>query len=431
MPAGAAPQERPARSPGRRAVPLREHKKHSLPARASPRCGPPLASRPSGLWAPEPWGGPPPCVVASRGSPTRAPWRSLLAPPSLAVMSRPPLDQQGLRRPRRVRLRRRQACGIFELRRSQGVDDPSGRGRRRRRRRRGRRRRRRRRKRGGGGDGGSGGGGLWGALYLGLLESNPLATKCFTSGILNAARGDLFAQFMFENAAEKGTDWRRAGVFTFLGAVLVGPALHLWYGSLSKISLPPAPPGPLPRASPSRSTSSRSRPASSPSSSPPFHHRGQRRRGGSQAQAGLGYHRRQQLEKVWVPFQFLNFRFVPVNLQVGAANVRIALAGTPTCPSRPPRCQGTGARPGEGEGESDRRARARRASVRDAEREVCSIDRRGETRVYRLGIDSRDSYGVGRRRLVFPRSRGGTRATRNPRPQCTQSSDYPPPVSFP
>ena len=29
--------------------------------------------------------------------------------------------------------------------------------------------------------------------------------------------------------------------------------------------------------------------------------------------------------KVWVPFQFLNFRFVPVNLQVRAANV-IALA---------------------------------------------------------------------------------------------------------
>ena len=29
--------------------------------------------------------------------------------------------------------------------------------------------------------------------------------------------------------------------------------------------------------------------------------------------------------KIWVPFQFLNFRFVPVNLQVGAANI-IALA---------------------------------------------------------------------------------------------------------
>ena len=25
--------------------------------------------------------------------------------------------------------------------------------------------------------------------------------------------------------------------------------------------------------------------------------------------------------KIWVPFQFLNFRFVPVSLQVGAANV--------------------------------------------------------------------------------------------------------------
>jgi hypothetical protein len=34
-------------------------------------------------------------------------------------------------------------------------------------------------------------------LYLRCLESNPLGTKCFTSGILNAA-GDLFAQFMFE-----------------------------------------------------------------------------------------------------------------------------------------------------------------------------------------------------------------------------------------
>ena len=32
--------------------------------------------------------------------------------------------------------------------------------------------------------------------------------------------------------------------------------------------------------------------------------------------------------KVWVPFQFLNFRFVPVNLQVGAANVIALLWNT-------------------------------------------------------------------------------------------------------
>ena len=48
-----------------------------------------------------------------------------------------------------------------------------------------------------------------------------------------------------------------------------------------------------------------------------------------------------------------------------------------------------------GRGKSDRRARACQASVRDAEREVWSIDGRGETLVYRLGIGFADSYGVG------------------------------------
>ena len=63
-----------------------------------------------------------------------------------------------------------------------------------------------------------------------------MLTKCVTSGILNAA-GDLFAQFMFEDAANKGCDWKRAGVFTFLGAALVGPCLHFWYANLNKIVL--------------------------------------------------------------------------------------------------------------------------------------------------------------------------------------------------
>jgi hypothetical protein len=91
----------------------------------------------------------------------------------------------------------------------------------------------------GGGSGGgtnptnNGGAGIWG-LYLGSLEKNPLLTKCFTSGILNSC-GDLFAQVMFENALEKGCDFRRTGVFTLLGALLVGPALHFWYGALNKI----------------------------------------------------------------------------------------------------------------------------------------------------------------------------------------------------
>ena len=64
------------------------------------------------------------------------------------------------------------------------------------------------------------------------LETNPLVTKCFTSGVLNAA-GDLFAQFMFENAAEKAA--RREPACSRCSAFLVGPALHFWYGSLNKI----------------------------------------------------------------------------------------------------------------------------------------------------------------------------------------------------
>ena len=176
---------------------------------------------------------------------------------------------------------------------------------------------------GGGGDGGSGGGGLW-ALYLGLLESNPLATKCFTSGILNAA-GDLFAQFMFENAAEKGTDWRRAGVFTFLGAVLVGPALHLWYGSLSKIVAATGATG----TAAAGVSLALDQLAFAPCFLAVFIASLFTIEGNADAVVP-------KLKqdwgttvvnnwKVWVPFQFLNFRFVPVNLQVGAANV-IALA---------------------------------------------------------------------------------------------------------
>ena len=56
--------------------------------------------------------------------------------------------------------------------------------------------------------------------------------------MLNAV-GDLFAQFMFEGAAENGCDLRRTGVFTLLGAVLVGPALHFWYLRILSLSHKP------------------------------------------------------------------------------------------------------------------------------------------------------------------------------------------------
>ena len=75
----------------------------------------------------------------------------------------------------------------------------------------------------GNGNGGSGGGTTPWAMYLLLLESNPLVTKMATSGVLNAF-GDLLAQVLFEDG--QSVDTKRTLTFTFLGAFLVGPALH-------------------------------------------------------------------------------------------------------------------------------------------------------------------------------------------------------------
>lgn len=110
---------------------------------------------------------------------------------------------------------------------------------------------------GGGGSGGSSGGssdggsffsflsGLWPA-YLSLLSSNPLATKSATAAVLNAA-GDASAQLLIEKKQFDELDWGRLGRFTLLGGILVGPALHWWYGTLSKVVTLTGTPGALAR----------------------------------------------------------------------------------------------------------------------------------------------------------------------------------------
>ena len=45
--------------------------------------------------------------------------------------------------------------------------------------------------------------------------------------------GDLLAQLTVD--ADKPFDWKRLGIFTFLGVALVGPALHAWYGVLGRL----------------------------------------------------------------------------------------------------------------------------------------------------------------------------------------------------
>ena len=178
---------------------------------------------------------------------------------------------------------------------------------------------------GGGGGGNSGGGGgngkatsMW-AMYLLLLESNPLATKMWTSGALNAF-GDLLAQFLFEDG--KSVDVKRTLTFTFLGAFLVGPALHFWYGTLGKIVTVGGSLGAGVRLGLDQL-------AFAPVFLATFLSALFAIEGNTDK---LPNKLKQDLFptvvanwKIWVPFQFLNFRFVPANLQVGAANV-IALA---------------------------------------------------------------------------------------------------------
>lgn len=59
-----------------------------------------------------------------------------------------------------------------------------------------------------------------------------LETKAVTAGVLNAL-GDVLAQLTVDR--DKPFDWKRLGIFTFLGVALIGPALHAWYGVLGKL----------------------------------------------------------------------------------------------------------------------------------------------------------------------------------------------------
>ena len=167
----------------------------------------------------------------------------------------------------------------------------------------------------GNGNGGSGSGTTPWAMYLLLLESNPLVTKMATSGVLNAF-GDLLAQVLFEDG--QSVDTKRTLTFTFLGAFLVGPALHFWYGSLGKIVTVGGSVGAGLRLGLDQL-------AFAPVFLATFLSALFAIEGNTDK---LPNKLKQDLFptvvanwKIWVPFQFLNFRFVPANLQVGAANV--------------------------------------------------------------------------------------------------------------
>ncbi|CAL5098484.1 unnamed protein product [Urochloa decumbens] len=157
------------------------------------------------------------------------------------------------------------------------------------------------------------------AWYLMSLDKNPIATKAVTSAVLTLA-GDLICQLVIDRVPE--LDLRRTFVFTFLGLALVGPTLHVWYLYLSKLVTISGASGAIARLMLDQFIFS-----------PIFIGIFMSLLVTFEGKPSLVVPKLKQewLSSVlanwqlWIPFQFLNFYFVPQKFQVLAANF-VALA---------------------------------------------------------------------------------------------------------
>ncbi|XP_054800192.1 protein sym-1 [Prosopis cineraria] len=170
---------------------------------------------------------------------------------------------------------------------------------------------------GSGSDETGGGGEKWSFLswYMALLGKYPISVKALTSALLTLI-GDLICQLVIDHVPS--LDIKRTFIFTLLGFVLVGPTLHLWYLYLSKLVTLPGASGAFLRLLLDQFLFA-----------PTF--------------IGVFLSTLVALEgkpsqvipkleqewfsavlanwQLWIPFQFLNFRFVPQQFQVLAANI--------------------------------------------------------------------------------------------------------------
>ncbi|XP_078181057.1 protein sym-1-like [Carex rostrata] len=182
---------------------------------------------------------------------------------------------------------------------------------------------------GSGGDGGGGGSGSGGeesgndesifSWYLSALDKYPIITKAITSAILTLI-GDLICQFVIDKVTK--LDLKRTFVFTFLGLALVGPTLHVWYLFLSKLVTMQGASGAVVRLCLDQFLFS-----------PVFIGVFMGLLVTLEGKPSLVMPKLKQEWfpsvianwQLWVPFQFLNFYFVPQKFQVLAANF-VALA---------------------------------------------------------------------------------------------------------
>lgn len=157
------------------------------------------------------------------------------------------------------------------------------------------------------------------AWYLLSLDKNPVATKAVTSAVLTLA-GDLICQLVIDKVPE--LDLKRTFVFTLLGLVLVGPTLHVWYLYLSKLVTMSGASGAISRLLLDQFIFS-----------PVFIGVFMSLLVTLEGKPSLVVPKLKQEWfsslianwQLWIPFQFLNFYFVPQKLQVLAANF-VALA---------------------------------------------------------------------------------------------------------
>ncbi|KAJ7972049.1 Peroxisomal membrane MPV17/PMP22-like protein [Quillaja saponaria] len=167
------------------------------------------------------------------------------------------------------------------------------------------------------GSGDDGGGMNWSPLswYLDLLAKYPVVIKALTSAMLTLI-GDLICQIVIDKVPS--LDVKRTFLFSLLGLVLVGPTLHFWYLYLSRLVT-------LPGASGAFLSLLLDQFLFSPIFIGAF----------LATLVTLEGRPSQVVPKLeqewfssvlanwqlWIPFQFLNFRFVPQQFQVLAANV--------------------------------------------------------------------------------------------------------------
>ncbi|KAG5866488.1 hypothetical protein JTB14_004011 [Gonioctena quinquepunctata] len=71
-------------------------------------------------------------------------------------------------------------------------------------------------------------------LYCRLMRDNYVLVQAIQTGTLMST-GDLIAQTIIEKKPLKEVRWRRTANFFAIGTVVVGPALSVWYRTLSKL----------------------------------------------------------------------------------------------------------------------------------------------------------------------------------------------------